>query len=239
VVGGDCTAEKIVDRVQALDAGPDDAIVCYFLGHGAYDPDLGQGEPGRGHFFQLPGGDLLRRTLVEHLLARPGRLKVLVSDSCNVPVRPRVAARPKIAKDGKKDDDEGSRMPSSFERLVRYHSGVVDLNSSSLNQYSWYSNGFGGWFTFAFCRQMNAAPDWPRFMTALAEDSNTFFKQRRTRAVDNLPAGQPLDADLRRLKEQTAMTVSVYQMALAADPPVDEPDRPRFRIRRVPRFVFD
>ena len=86
VKGNDCTADKIIERVNKIPANPDDAIVCYYLGHGAYDP-------GRGHFFRLPGGDLLRQTLFEHLLDRPGRLKVLLSDSCNVPDTAKLAAR--------------------------------------------------------------------------------------------------------------------------------------------------
>ena len=71
---------------------------------------------------------------------------------------------------------------------------MIDLNSSAVGQYSWYTRAVGGWFTYTFQRHLSGSPEWPKFLADLSDASNTFFKQQRAKFVGTLPAGAPLDA---------------------------------------------
>lgn len=155
VKGSDCNPRNVLRVVRRLGqrSRPADTLFCYYSGHGAMDPDLAADDPSGGHFFQLnrnPGffpfqvahSDLLRNTLFNTLLAQPGRLKVLVSESCSTidQAGTAVAVVKHLLQNG----------PTPLEQLLLFHRGYVDLNASSPGEYSWSTAGMGGWFTQAF-----------------------------------------------------------------------------------------
>ena len=77
---GECRPDLILWRIAALRPGPDDAVVVFFSGHGAFDDQEDQ-------YFKFPrlGPQtfLTRRQVREAIKAKGTRLGVLITDCCN------------------------------------------------------------------------------------------------------------------------------------------------------------
>ena len=122
VTGDDVTAQGIMRAVAGLHVEATETLFCYVACHGAHDENLGQGDPSGGHFFQLPGGDLMRRSLLGGLVDCGGQLTVLISDTCNAPalyIPPRVEGMP----------PEAVKSPALTELLYGF-TGLVDVSGS-------------------------------------------------------------------------------------------------------------
>ena len=77
---GECRPDLILRRIAALGAGPDDAVVVFFSGHGAFDDQEDQ----YLKFPRLgPQFFLTRRQVREAIKAKGTRLGVLITDCCN------------------------------------------------------------------------------------------------------------------------------------------------------------
>ena len=74
LTGAAVTAANILQAIDDLDVGPNDSLLCFIDGHGAYDPRLAHGDPLGGHLLQIRSGDLLRTDLMAHLKAKGARL---------------------------------------------------------------------------------------------------------------------------------------------------------------------
>ena len=79
------TEAKILDYYKNLKTGPDEALLFFYAGHGAYDN--AKKEP----VFELKRGDkvigILRRTVVQAMEAKGAGLTVILSDCCSSPVK--------------------------------------------------------------------------------------------------------------------------------------------------------
>jgi hypothetical protein len=194
----------IAKGIDNLTIGFDDCLFVYFLGHGAYDSRLQESDPFGGHFFDLPGTDLLRRTVWSHLDAKPARLKILVSDSCNV--------KGLVSSQNRSYTVEsvfGRTVTEStnLEWLLLGHSGTLDINAASKDEYAWYSKIEGGWFTSAFVRLMNQDSRWNTVTSQLPAETNRVFQQNK-RTFLGIPATtNPIEASA--LNQQRSMTPSV------------------------------
>jgi hypothetical protein len=128
ISGADCNARTIISKVRLLGrrvkAG--DSIFCHYSGHGAFDPRFAANDPAGGHFFQIPNGDLMRKTLFDNLLAQPGRLKALVTDTCNVQAVARPAGRLSY-----EQSTVVASGPTPLEQLLLYHRGYLDVSATS------------------------------------------------------------------------------------------------------------
>lgn len=233
VSGNDCNARTIIDKVRRIGSKcrSQDTLLCYYVGHGAYDPQLSRGDPSGGHFFQIPDGDLPRRTLFDNLRTQPGRLKILITDTCNVEARVTEGSKRAVM------EEIFLEGPTELEQLLLYHRGILDLSATSRGQFGWSGGPFGSWFTYNFVRLAPDQKDWPNFLSTLKRETNDFFLSNRERL---LKQSADLDSNITDLlRKQTAFTPAVFQMSLVKDTEVER--RPPTTVRRVRttvRYVF-
>jgi hypothetical protein len=177
VSGKECNARTIIETIRGISSTDSDTIFYYHTGHGAYDRRFAAGDPSGGHFFSLSGGDLLRKTLLENILAKPARLKVLYTESCNVPLRAHPA---RLVSEVRPMSAEKARP---FEQLLRYHRGYVDLNAASRGQRGWV-DGIGGWFTYVSLQYLQTEEEWEAFIPKVKTATSTFYKDRRQKCLE-------------------------------------------------------
>jgi hypothetical protein len=84
LIGKEVTAPNILKAVDDTRVGPTETLFVYYLGHGAYDPNKAANDPSFGHHFQIPGGDLMRKVLLDRMKAKKAQFTALISDTCNV-----------------------------------------------------------------------------------------------------------------------------------------------------------
>src|SRR5262249_1990844 len=140
--GADATPDRVLDYFKRLAIGSDEAMLCYYSGHGATDPD-------RGHVLAMNAGYLSRTRLREAMDRKQAGLSVLLTDCCSnkvklPPVQPEVMAM-----------QNEKPMRDLFLRAR----GVVDITAAT-NSPSWGGNLKGGVFTRAL---------WSAVMSATRE----------------------------------------------------------------------
>src|SRR5262249_4036282 len=144
VKGDQMNSKAILGAIDELKPAPTEAVVYYHLGHGAYNPAAASGDPSGGHFFQLRGGDLYRKQVWDALKAKGAQLTVMITDTCNVPAVPNPSFRylPPLTRTG------DSRV---LANLLLDHTGDINVSGSSKDQFGWYSNDIGGWWSDGVC----------------------------------------------------------------------------------------
>lgn len=179
--GDEVTAEKIMQAISGLQVKNTEAFFCFYAGHGAHDPSLADGDPAGGHFFDLPGGGLMRRSLLSGLQAKGAQMTVLVSDSCNMPAPFESGPFcPQSAETG------GRRRANTraLQELLVNHVGVVDVSGSARDQYAWYTGSDGGWFTSSFITTLETwrpewAVDWNLVLEQTSRNTSSMFQVRK------------------------------------------------------------
>ena len=74
--GEQVSVDGVLTAIDHFSVKPEDALVCYWSGHGAFDDD--------GHYLKMhQGGNLRRSTLLGALKKKQARLVVLLTDCCN------------------------------------------------------------------------------------------------------------------------------------------------------------
>ncbi|MFC1597121.1 caspase family protein [Planctomycetota bacterium] len=117
-------SRAVLDKIATLTVRPDDALVVYYSGHGAYNEKL-------GHFFSVAGGNevLTRSSVVEAIHRKSPRLGVLISDCC-YSYFPVERYTPSVYQTR---SDETSPL---FHRLFFETKGFADITSSKEGQVS-------------------------------------------------------------------------------------------------------
>jgi hypothetical protein len=160
--------DAILQTVRNLNAAPDDAVVVYFSGHGAYDEN--------GHFLDVSGQRLYRSTLLDAIATSKCRLQVLLTDACfnERIVRPEVMAATKA----------GPQVTTPlFRSLFFESSGVLDLNSCRRDQRAFVRNDYreGAVFTATFVqllkRNLRNDLQWPQFLADARRQTNLDFRR--------------------------------------------------------------
>jgi hypothetical protein len=233
LTGDDVTAENILKAVDDLEVQPTDALFFYYEGHGAYDPDLADGDPEGGHFLQIPnGGDLRRSDLMRRLKDKGARLTVLITEVCNVAATFHPDAYEVEAPEATEDrslKDVATVTSASLETLLFDFTGVVDVNASDRGQSSW-SNPDGSWFTQSFLKTLGdddrfleangALPGtvnfgrhlweqtetWGLFLDRVSEKTHGEFQAHREYALDH-----PTDNN-KELRDQEDQRPQVFQL---------------------------
>ncbi len=216
LTGDDCNAQKICETIQSQPVGFKDALVLYYMGHGAFDPRFAEGDFYGGHFLDIPSGDLMRRTVWDHLNAMPARFRVLVSDACNV----EGAADPsaKIVAE--------SRLvtkivvgPTKLEWLFLGHSGSWDAMAARKGERAWYSPDVGGWFSKCFVEEVRLTQEWASLSNQLPTRVNEYYGKRKAEFLAN-PATTEAIA-LNQLQKQGSMVpILVNHARKDSQPPV-------------------
>lgn len=135
--GADARPGALLARVRGLDVGPDDAVVVYYAGHGAW-ADAGP--------YLRPGGEVLPRAdLVAAMRAKGPRLAVLLTDACATYVGETYLYRARAPD------------PSVFRDLFVRARGLVDVNAASRGQVAVGDRALGGYFTQALVGLLEGA----------------------------------------------------------------------------------
>lgn len=140
--GGDVTAENILNAVERFRVQPDDAVVFYWGGHGAFDSD--------GQYLQMPkGGNLYRSTLLGAMKKKQARLIVLLTDCCNE-YSDQGTGKPPISPSS--PDPRRGTSPL-FDELFFKARGVVDVNAAAQGEVA-LGTKEGGLFTLSLAYMM-------------------------------------------------------------------------------------
>ncbi len=216
-----CSAQQIVSAIDNLTTGRRDSILVFIGGHGGYDPNYATDDPAGGHFLDMDNGDLLRRTVWEHLLAKRSKLRVLITDTCNVQQKMNRGQRYFLRGAGRPTGDA-----SASEWLFLGHKGNLDFAAARRDQYSWYSSDVGGWFTSQLVQQLNETPhrSWTPFLIDVQQRTKEYFATQKQSMAgsSSLPANTAM-----RLQSQTDQLPTVFRAELEreAEPPILAEDR--------------
>lgn len=200
---------EILRYYRTLETGPDEALLCFYGGHGATDPE-------KGHYLALQeataGEELYRSDLRRAMRARQAGLVVLLTDCCSTPVRRRPVPGTDLSPKSKDDEVE---LHPLFRRLFFQARGLVDVNAAT-DEASWGDSLNGGLFTNVLTRLLFSSRDperdrlatWPAFFARLRDETESSFVSW---------AGQ-----MRSQGEKVeARTQTPYAWFLGADAPVD------------------
>ena len=199
LAGESASAESILKTIDRLPINSLDSLLVYVLGEDAYDPRFATSDASQGHFFRIDSGDLLRRTLWDHLDSTPARLRALVSDNSHSLSS---SSNPSVANDfrnGRSLRHDLMPQPTNLEWLLLGHRGRVDINAAARNRMSDAQGQSGGWFTHCFCSATRRRDDWqfvPLEMRATLEE---FVASRHGTRIDNARHAQALRVWLQEL----------------------------------------
>ena len=123
----------IIDAIKHLNPHPEDTVLFYYTGHGSVDD--------HGHFLALAQGKLYREDLLNALSEKKVRLFTVITDCCNTRSDGYNYIAPYYEIPDRKE-------PSPlFQKLFFESRGVVDINSSSPGESSFFApyqkNEFG------------------------------------------------------------------------------------------------
>ena len=140
--GVEVSAEKILNAIEQIRIKPDETLVLYWAGHGAFDRE--------GHYLQMPkGGNLYRTTLLGALKQKHARLIVLLTDCCNE-YSDSTAGKPPVAP---ASPDPHRKTSPLFEELLLKQQGVVDANAASQGEIA-LGTKEGGLFSLSLAYMM-------------------------------------------------------------------------------------
>jgi hypothetical protein len=212
LAGRNVTARNILRAVAALRVGPTETLFCYYAGHGAYDPNLALGDPSGGHHFQIPGGDLMRKDLLNALRDKGAQLTVLISDTCNVRglYTPPTMTTP----------EEFLPPPLKskvFADLLYNYVGVVDVSGSTRGQYGWFTRD-GGWFTLgllATLEKSTRTDGWSAFLEETSKNVSGVFQVRKRLILGRPePKEEAAKKELRKLAAQTDQRPQTFTLTV-------------------------
>lgn len=170
------TPDGMLRSVENLNVAPNDAIVFYYSGHGAFDVNGGR------QFLELTvGGKLYRDTLLAKIEEKKPRLAVLLTDCCNNEVN----TVPGTRSVGVVAPIQTPRSFSPiFENLFVFCKGTVDLTSSQPGELSFVLDvANGSVFTKALIdvvnhNKTNIDMYWNDFSDRLGRESNRIFREK-------------------------------------------------------------
>ncbi len=212
VEGAECSAKGIVVALSNLVVGPQDTLLVYYQGHGAYDDRFAAGDPASGHFFDFTQNDLLRKELLTAMQAKGARLTILISDACNV--RGTIDVTPQQYYRTETRAIEGW---TTLEELLLCYRGVLDLSSASQGQLSWCTRDIGGWFTSSFINSMESGVvtdrTWNSMWSRIKKSTEDVYSSRREKYGNQVPL----------LKRQLTLAPQEFVWNIQRD---DSPARP-------------
>jgi len=210
VLGLECNARNIIEEISKLDINSGDSLFCYYAGHGAYDQNHAENDPSGGHFFQIPGGDMLRRTVTSALKSKGARLTVMISDTCNVSAAVGPLFRSVMEQQAMTSEDY-----YPIEKLFFFNSGFLDISGSSRNQYGWYDPS-GGWFTKVCYHNLATSATWSQFFLRARDRTEEYYQEKR-KAILNIQGSKVGAGPMELIKRQLTQRPMVFTNAIAAD----------------------
>ena len=161
---------QVNDWLNNLDAGQHDTILIYYNGHG-----MMQGINDRHilNFDQQTGDKIFRSTLRTLLEQKPGRLKMLIPDTCS-----NRADTPEFVAKSVNFASVRPRSMTYIKDLFLQHEGILDITAVRPGHYAWGSTDIGGYFTVGLLQSFTAESDVnrDRFLTWKEVFENTESK---------------------------------------------------------------
>jgi hypothetical protein len=168
LAGKDAQAAKVLAYYRDLKSTPDEALLCYYSGHGGADPV-------NGHFLDLDDRPLVRSELRAAMLAKKPRLAVLLTDCCaeyengrrrdGAPGRERGERMLVVGQYGLPLAGTGPRLDrqaapgETLRQLLFYPRGVVDITACQVGRQAFSSKHVGGFFTLSLVALLQATPE--------------------------------------------------------------------------------
>ena len=210
--GEECSLTTLLASLDGLQTDVNDSLLVYYLGHGAYDPRFEPNDPYGGHFLDLPGADILRKTLWDHMESCYARLRVLVTDSCNVESVIDPDARYRFEQKTRQVTTRGS---TPIEWLFLGHRGRCDLGAASKGQFAWYSQDLGGWFTNQWVATSAKASSWTDVRDRVIPATEELYATKKREYQANPATTKP--AAIAQLTQQEKMTPQILLTRLKRD----------------------
>ena len=161
---------QVNDWLNNLDVGQHDTILIYYNGHG-----MMQSINDRHilNFDQQTGDKVFRSTLRRLLEQKPGRLKMLITDTCS-----NRTGTPEFVAKSVNFARVRQRSTSYIKNLFLQHKGTLDITAAEPGHYAWGSTDIGGYFTVALMQSFTTESDTnqDRFLTWEEVFKNTKWK---------------------------------------------------------------
>lgn len=179
IIGTQLTAANVVKHYKGVKAGPDDALLFYYAGHGAKDPT-------KGNAFMPQQGKAkpIFRTDVRDAMKQTGAgLVVLLTDCCSTKMKLLDWGGTRAVYG---NGAAAAAIHPTLEALFFRHKGVVDITAASDGQASWSDLSEGGVFTRTLAKQIVRPPvsmdadrdgmlTWKEFYPVLHKESDGAF----------------------------------------------------------------
>ena len=163
-------ADMILTAIRGVGVARNDTFVFLYDGHGA--------RSGGHHFLQMPGGGrLFSQKLQDAARAKPCDLHIILTSSCNVPVR----RPPSAAAPAERWNVNADGMAPVMEELFIRHSGLMHMNSSWPGQFSFTHPETGSWFfdeLLSYCTLCpTGVPTWQHIDRLMDRQLGRRFRQ--------------------------------------------------------------
>lgn len=168
--GSRFTRSNLNSVLSSLSTDDDDTILFYYDGHGYNDKsnDFPSFSLGTGEIRE--GKTLL--SVYETLQAKPHRLLIAISSSCN-----------KLPRNDAEDFEDGRGAAGEpmniYRKLFQYSTGDYMVSSSKKDEFSWVSKKWGDLFSLAFRETIenwydDTLPDWPDFLATVSSKCSQY-----------------------------------------------------------------
>ncbi|MDB5306846.1 MAG: hypothetical protein JWO38_1048 [Gemmataceae bacterium] len=200
LTGSKLTSENVLAHYRGLKVGPDDALLFFYAGHGAKDPD-------KGNAFvpQLGKVPPVYRSDVREAMRKTGAgLVVLLTDCCST--HSKLAGKPVYGATRPVTPASATGIHPTIEHLFFRHRGVVDITAAADGEASWSDFKDGGVFTRTLGKQLlrpiaeldtdgDKFVSWKEFFPVLKKESEGTFRSWSARMRS---AGADVDQSTQR-----------------------------------------
>ena len=169
---------QVTNWFYDLHSAQQDTILVYYNGHGKMRAIDGEQVLS---FNQQPGDEILRSELRALLARQPGRLKMLITDTCSN----RANTSALVAQSTVHFADVRPRSETDTKNLFFQHEGFLDITAVEPGHYAFGTRDIGGFFTVGLIQSFTAESDtnqdgfltWEEVFKNTQDKTNELFKR--------------------------------------------------------------